>query len=284
MPTEIIHLTLPEDELRSSVGFLHQMSVQDTYPLHTHDFYEFFYVLGGRAIHDINGEKQLLTQGTLVFIRPEDVHRYHFISNHDMELLSCGVTRELVEKACGYMNLSEDAFLNLPAPPQIVYPDSTHWYMSQRLLAIGKHAPGDARRQYFLSILPDLLQQMLSAPESAKGQLPPWVSRLVLKMSKPENFIEGLSRMVALSGVSQEHLNRAFKRYLGITPTAFINMKRINYAAELLRQGKPLLEACMSSGFNHVSYFYQVFEKTYHCTPKQFSKAQQSGGDQHVSE
>lgn len=283
MATIPIPLSLPEEELHSGVGFLHQMSVQDTYPLHTHDFYEFFYVLGGRAIHDINGDKQLLTKGTLVFIRPADVHRYHFISNHDMELLSIGVTQELIEKACGYLGLSPEDFLRLPAPPQIVCPDSLHWHMTERLLAISKHEPGNDRRQYFLSILPDLLMQMHAAPASPTAQLPPWLSRVVLKMSKPENFIEGLPRMVELSGVSQEHLNRAFKRYLDITPTAFINMKRINYAASLLREGRPLLEACMSSGFNHVSYFYQVFEKTYHCTPKQFAKAQ-TGGTQHVSE
>ncbi len=275
MAKEPIFLTLPEEEQRSNVGFLHQMSVQDTYPLHTHDFYEFFYVLGGRAIHDINGDKQLLTKGTLVFIRPEDVHRYHFISNHDMELLSIGVTRELIEMACSYLCLTQKDFLQMPFPPQIIYTDATHDHMAERLLAIGKHERGEDRRRYFLSILPDLLLQMHSVDDSLKDQLPPWLSRLVLKMHKPENFIEGLPRMVEMSGVSQEHLTRAFKRYLDITPTAFINMKRINYAASLLREGRSMLDACMSSGFNHVSYFYQVFEKTYHCTPKQFTRAQQ---------
>lgn len=284
MPNDAIHLTLPEDDLRSGVGFLRQMSVQDTYPLHTHDFYEFFYVLGGRAIHDINGENQMLTQGTLVFIRPEDTHQYHFISHHDMELLSIGVTGELIARACVYLTLPEEDFHKPALPLQLVYSDSAYWHMKEKLMAIGTYEPGEPRRRYFLSILPDLLRQMHDTHEQARGQLPPWLSRLVLQMSAPENFTEGLPRLVALSGVSQEHLNRVFRRYLEMTPTSFINLKRVNYSAELLKAGCGVLDSCYRSGFNHVGYFYQIFEGIYHCTPKQFAKAQHMGGTAHVSE
>lgn len=70
MSENAVLLSLPENDKLSGVGFLHQVSVKETFQCHTHDFYEFFYVLKGKAIHDINGQKIALSQGTLVFIRP----------------------------------------------------------------------------------------------------------------------------------------------------------------------------------------------------------------------
>ena len=145
--------------------------------------------------------------------------------------------------------------------------------MSKKLLHIGKTAIGQDRRQYFLSVLPELLYQVYHAPTDNMFLFPSWLSLLVEQMEKPSNFVKGLPRMLHLSGVSQEHLNRTFKKYFGLTPTAYINMKRVNYCAELLSEKQAdILDACYKSGFNNVGYFYQVFRSVYHCTPKQFMK------------
>ena len=149
--------------------------------------------------------------------------------------------------------------------------------MAEKLLLIDKKSSGQERRQYFLSILPELLYQMKFGREQQDKIIPPWLSSLVEEMSKTENFVEGLPKMIDLSGVSQEHLNRSFKKYLEMTPTAFINMKRIDYSAALLSEGNDnILDICYLCGFQNVSYFYQIFKETYHCTPKQFVKERKS--------
>ena len=45
------------------------------YP-HCHDFYEIFITVSGTVTHFINGITQKLPEGSLVFIRPDDVHAY----------------------------------------------------------------------------------------------------------------------------------------------------------------------------------------------------------------
>ena len=57
----------PDDDL----VLMHQFRVSETYPLHTHEFYEIFYVVRGQAIHEINGLTQVVGEGALVFIRPQ---------------------------------------------------------------------------------------------------------------------------------------------------------------------------------------------------------------------
>lgn len=266
-----IKLSMPECDLISSVGFLHQRSVRETYPCHTHDFFEFFYVLKGKAIHHINGQQMILSQGTLVLIRPEDIHKYSFINGYDMELLSIGVTPELMTDACCYMHLPLEDFCASRFPPQCVLTGNEWWTMSELLQQIGEEPPGTDRREYFLSILPSLLYRIHHA-EAEHTLLPPWLARTVDKMSLPENFTEGLPRLLEMTHVSQEHINRSFRRYLGMTPTAFINMKRMHYCAELLESGADILDVCYQCGFKHTSHFYQVFRETYHCTPSEFLK------------
>ena len=75
MSDEIVRLHYNEAELRrDGAKALHQFGVHATYKIHTHDFYELFLVPKGSAVHAVNGRSQLLTEGSFVLVRPNDVH------------------------------------------------------------------------------------------------------------------------------------------------------------------------------------------------------------------
>ncbi len=100
---------------------------------------------------------------------------------------------------------------------------------------------------------------------------PHWMFILMNEMNKPENFISGLPEMIKLAHISQEHLTRAFRKYLNITPTQYINNLRLTYAAALLsKSSHDITEICFLSGFNNLSHFYHQFKKKYNCSPKQY--------------
>ncbi len=95
-------------------------------------------------------------------------------------------------------------------------------------------------------------------------------------MEKPENFIEGLPRLLSLASLSQEYLNRSFRRFLHMSPTEFINIKRMDYAAGLLLEtGLEVIEICQECGIHNLSYFYRIFRKQYGCSPKEFIRLNQ---------
>lgn len=80
-------------------------------------------------------------------------------------------------------------------------------------------------------------------------------------MEEPENFIEGLPRLISLANVSQEYLNRSFRRYLHMSPTEFINMRRMDFAASLILENRmEIIDICQECGFRNLSYFYRVFQ------------------------
>ncbi len=274
---DVIKLYPPEDCL-NGCGFIHQHSVDETYPLHDHvGFYEFFFVLKGKAIHFINGENRLLTRGSLIFIRPGDVHSYESFNKHDFELISVGFLASEFDSACSFMGISPLLFTESFFPPDTVLDGYNLADMERKLLHIGLHTSPDERKLYFRGLLPFILYRILSAGAERSAAIPNRLRGLLDKMNDRENFIEGLPKLLELSGTSQEHLTREFRKYLNMTPTEFINQKRISYAAELLlNSSHEVVEICFLCGFNNLSHFYHIFKTTYGCSPKQFIKEHSS--------
>jgi AraC family cel operon transcriptional repressor len=271
-------LSLDVSEIESGISYLKQFSVYDTYPLHSHNFYEFFYIVKGKAIHNINGENQLLLKGSFIFIRPSDVHKYSYFNNYDMHIITCAMPAEAFLSACEYLQINHEVFTKPALPPHIILEGSDFWDLENKLGGIVDKKDPDIKRQYFRSIFPELLYLFVDTKRHNTTLLPVWLSELVARMEQPENFIGGLSVMKSFANVSQEHLNRIFKIYLHTTPTRYINAKRINYASRLmLEQEHEIIDICYSSGFNSLSYFYKIFKDYYKCTPKQFLNAYMRG-------
>lgn len=270
-----MEISLPHESATDGVSFLRQKSVLETYRLHTHDFYEFFYIVRGKAIHEINGENQILAEGDFVLIRPADAHKYSFLDNFDFEMISVGFTRENFAAALHMLELEAAVFVASPMPPVI----SLHGYqltdVYRSLCRIAELAAGEERRRYFKSILPCLLYRFLShGEELRRSSVPKWMADVINEMGKRENYVEGLPKLLEAAHVSQEHITREFRRHLGVTPTEFINIKRLNLAARLLAEGEmEITGVCFACGFRNLSHFYHCFKKRYGCTPKQFAKA-----------
>lgn len=267
---EVLHAT--EEKLRQGGGFQHQHSIPETYHIHTHDFYEVFLIPKGKAIHNINGMSQLLTEGSFVLMRPADVHRYEFIVNYDFELLNLELPAGLMQAATAFLQVSPKRLLTPNLPPHLVLSGAELRDVKRKLLQIDGIKDLRRRYLYIRSVTPYLLQIFLSRQDAGQqAAMPDWFAALLEEMGKPENYIAGLPRLLALAARSQEYLNRAFRKYIGSTPTEFINMKRMNHAVDLLLStDQQIIEISAECGFNNLSHFYRVFHKQFGCPPKKF--------------
>ncbi len=267
-------LSLPQKDKSCKISFLRQMSVSETYHIHTHDFYEIFYVVKGRAMHCINGTAECLTSGTAQLIRPSDCHEYSFINRYDMELISMGIECEIMNEIFDFTEISADEIISSEMPPRVIYDSFSSENISAELIKIDSISDPKKRRSYAKSIIAQLVFDM-TASKTESSRIPYWLDSLISEMAKQENFLQGLPRMLELSHVSQNHLNREMKKSLGLTPTEFINSKRIAYAAGLLLDGKfSTAEITGMCGFETTSNFYSNFQKFCGCSPKEFIKQQ----------
>lgn len=107
----------------------------------------------------------------------------------------------------------------------------------------------------------------------ATGQFSPTVKKAMdyiqLNLSSPLL----LNQIAEHVHINPSHLSRKFKEDTGMTITDFINRKRVEEAAILLRKGNiSITEAAFLVGFNDLNYFGKVFKKLMKVTPSQYVK------------
>ena len=74
--------------------------------------------------------------------------------------------------------------------------------------------------------------------------------------------------------MSPEHLSRSFRRYLGVTPSKYLNFLRMRLAARLIEEGlDDIMEISLRCGYNNLSWFYRNFREFYRKSPGEYITA-----------
>jgi len=234
---------------------------------HTHDFYEFFIVLKGDFEEVHNNKRIVIKERTIHLIKPTDSH--FFIAggisevnilrniaiekNYFLELISkSGISEKINIFSHNYID--ETVFSEFIRKSQLLL---------DRIL--------DINIEYvFENIFSDILINIVNKYMSET--LPPnWLIKAHKEMGKKENLVDGLNKFIELSGKSQEHLTREFRKFYNETPTDYINWLRLLEASKLLIQTNDnITDIVFKCGFGNISYFNRTFKRKYNLTPKKY--------------
>lgn len=247
---------------------------------HNHTFFELFLVVKGTVEHWVNGEEQKIPEGTLVFIRPDDVHGFLYTNpqNKDNIYINLSFTKETATALFTYLadDTIEETICRGKMPPSILLSTPSKNRLISLLNELNAINKNDIRSLNLRvkTILADIFTQYLeNKRESNANDSPQWLIDLLKEMEKIDNFTKGIDRMVELSGKSREHLSRSLKKYCGTTITEYVNKLRINYAANLLiNSNMAVIDICYTSGFQNLGYFYKIFKDEYKISPNLFKK------------
>jgi len=252
----------------------------DIFNPHCHDFYEIFITVSGTVTHWINGTKQKLPEGCLVFIRPDDVHGYVYDTPQSTKTAYINLTfsNKTAQMLFAYLSESfpSDALLSAKMPPTVVINSVEKKRLLKQVgeLNLMNWQDKNALKMRMRVLLADIFVRFFcEVAEGGEKGIPLWLSSAMRDMERPEHFTAGAERMVELSQKSREHLSRSMKKYYGITTAEYINDLRLNYASNLLlHTNTPVLDICFSCGFQSVSYFYKAFKNKYMLSPNAFRK------------
>ncbi|MBR3762725.1 MAG: helix-turn-helix transcriptional regulator [Lachnospiraceae bacterium] len=82
-----------------------------------------------------------------------------------------------------------------------------------------------------------------------------------------------LSELAGVANMNPKYFCRFFRSITHQTPMEYVNMYRIEKAAQMLHSTRlPVTDICMECGFNDSSNFIKVFRKYKGMTPKQYRK------------
>ena len=77
-------------------------------PLHNHVFYEFFLITSGKCLHFVNGQTQRLSEGALVFIRPEDTHCHEYDGKNDCQFINSAFMNKAIAEVLDFQGEPSD--------------------------------------------------------------------------------------------------------------------------------------------------------------------------------
>lgn len=265
---------LPEAECR----YFYRNITTDCFSPHCHEFYEIFLTVKGVVTHWVNGKNYELPEGSLVFIRPEDVHGFRYDTPDSFKTAYINLAFSVNTADVLFQYLSGDfpakKLLLCDMPPTAVLSQTEkEWLMEQlRNLNAVNWQDKKALKMRMRVLLADVfVRYFYTVTENVRSGIPLWLTHTLDKMEQPRNFMMGHKRMVELCGKTREHLFRNMKKYYGLAPSEYINNLRINYASNLLlNTDTPILDICFMCGFQSVSYFYKVFKGKYNVSPREF--------------
>jgi AraC family cel operon transcriptional repressor len=254
--------------------------IESATSIHTHDFYEIFVVVRGSAVHFVNQEKQILTEGSMVLIRPDDIHYYEKYENADCQFINLAFSKEVFQNLISYINNPMFTRRLLAQGSSPVLPlygeDFEHVRRKLELCSIIPIEDNDKKKAYLKFLVSELLSLYLIHGDHRVKNMPEWLEDLINEIKKKENFILGLSCLHEKANLNTDYLSRAFKKYTGKTPTEYINDLRLNYAANMIAHSDTdITQIIFESGFNNVSHFYHLFRKKYSISPVKFRNQNQ---------
>ena len=87
------------------------------------------------------------------------------------------------------------------------------------------------------------------------------------------NFARDISLedMAQVYHYNEKYLGRLFKTQMGISFGQYLNLRRLEFSAQLLRRSKrSILDISQSVGFNNVTYFNRLFRRQFGVSPSQY--------------
>lgn len=260
----------------SEIHYAYHKSLATITTPHNHDFFEIFLITKGIALHRINDTEEIIEEGDLVFIRPDDTHYYEKSDDKNCELINLAFPSTSILKLFDYFGdgFNSDKLLKAEYPPKVRLSKIEKEILVSRFEKLNtlKRSNKKKIKTELRILLADIFSRYFIYEEESNNEIiPGWLMKLKSEMEKKENFSGGIHKMYELCERSPEHLSRTFKKYFSESPTDYITNLRLNYAANLLSNSdEDITNIAMECGFENLSHFYHLFRKKFDVSPKEF--------------
>jgi AraC family cel operon transcriptional repressor len=240
---------------------------------HSHDFYELFWVEHGKCHHSMGGSQEILVQGDLQVLAPDDLHVGTACDDAGVIFVNLSVSRQAVADLRD--SYGEDFLPWHPALPQRHHLGTD---AVRSLSALLTHVSPQSAADRDMLLL-RLSHAMRSPAGVAQQVLPQWMRDGLQRMEEDRSWAEGVSGLARRCGRSREHCNRCVRAKLGMTVTRLLQTTRVHAAARLLAvDDAPIVEVALSTGFSSLAHFYKLFRDICGETPRQFRRQRRGLG------
>ncbi len=263
--------------------------------IHKHEFMEFSYVVSGRAKHQVDGKVYDVNEGDLFIVNPGAEHVFYDLQKgqepfcmYDLmfapEFFKIDVGGEASANDKGKLQILHSLFKEHNQNSLYFNVSGTNRHMLEELFR-KIHTTYLRRREGYINKIQEHLVRMFDVlfrievvgeKESGtlyKNKAIEFVEEYIQKNFKRKISICNLAEKVYLN---PDYLGRAFRKATGMTISHAIQKKRVEEACRLLRETDEVVsEVAFNSGFDDVSFFYNIFKKLKGISPNAYRKQMQ---------
>lgn len=254
---------------------------------HWHEEAEFFMLVEGEILFQVDTDYFPLRAGEAVFIESGDIHAAYVLNESPCKFFAIVFHPDLLASA-QYDTIQQNTILPLQEKrqsfPRHIKPDIP-WqqellrHLERMMEAYDTKMPGyEAFMKGSLFIM--LSQIAVDGRSVNRSQSDDADTTKINRLKKiilyiQENYRDPIRThdLSDLIPMSEGQFCRFFKAMTRKTPVDYINSYRIRQAADLLQQSeRKISDIALEVGFDNVSYFIKVFRKAMKCSPSEFRK------------
>lgn len=241
----------------------------------SHRQFEVIYLAKGEVKYFIEGEEYLARQGDMIFVSPNEVHSLQIDGGTSYERIVVLFDFDLIKGmlATGEVTVS-DACLRTPAyriiPAEIVKKSGLGDIMYS-IAAI--RADEESRPLRFFSLVLGLIAELnkLLSDKTSEPILPITKEPLIKKAIDYVNAHIGeplsLDAIAAELYVSKSTLCHKFSSCMNISLNRYIAVKKVYFAADLIKNGMSATEASLAAGYDHYTTFFYNYKQILGVSP-----------------
>ena len=259
--------------------FHYREARSNTVEVHHHDFYEVYYLIGGRVEYWVDGRIISMEPGDLLLINPMELHRPIVEHGTVYERFVLWINKEFLESISAKDRLDRCFDTSRPNHAHLLRPSQ-----SERAVLMTRFAElvresysrdyGSQLSAYglFLQFMVQLNRLAVHADRQEESQKLSTLVENVLEYIG-EHLAEPmtLEQLATAFYISKYHLSHAFSREVGVSVYRYIMLRRLLYARQLLSAGESAKQVCRSCGFSDYTSFYRAFKSEYGISPREFT-------------
>ena len=250
------------------LSFINNKFTNINFNKHFHDYYYFSLIYKGKLLYKNDNEKYCLSSGILQVVNP---YEFHTTLDSTWSCINIMPSIDFVDSILGDMIQSNiknkiefKTIVNDEKATKLFYA----MYYSFIDKAINQLEINLSVMEFFEYMLEHhtikncyTIANITSPKKNIKKALE-YMNNIDMK----DNLsLDDISLQINLS---KFYFQKIFKNCLGITPSQYIQIKRVNWAKQMIEKKIPLAQIAYECGFNDQSYMIKIFKKYHGYTPK----------------
>ncbi len=244
---------------------------------HFHEFDKIVILLSGRVDYTVEGTTYALSPWDVLLVRHHMIHKALIDKTEPYDRIIIYIDPNCLERYapdCGLMDcfaVAEKRRYCLMRPDG----DNKREELSKQLMRLesavsDRDFGSEIMKSTCLVQLMVILNRIMQSDTASEVVVSDRDDKIAAALSYiNENLAKDLSidELASLSYLSRYHFMRLFKTQTGYTVHNYIQQKRLNQAARLIREGKSAVSAAAECGFSDYSTFHRAFTKTFGVSP-----------------